>query len=108
MLSELASTGWAAGELLAAEESPKGPEFGKSSPLALVVILVLLVGTFALIYSMNKHVRNLPETFERSHPAADQARDEGTDLSIAELSDTEDVSPATGFSADSGTSSSSE
>lgn len=55
-----------------------GPDFGKAGPLGLAVVLVLLVGTFLLIRSMNSHLRKLPETFDPEHPEADQAADEGT------------------------------
>ncbi|WP_338893490.1 hypothetical protein [Rhodococcus sovatensis] len=56
-----------------------GPEFGKSSPIGLVIIVALLVGTALLIWSMNKQIKKLPDTFEKDDPAADQELDEGTD-----------------------------
>ena len=52
-------------------EEPQGPEFGKASPLGLLVILLLLVGTAFLIWSMSRQLKKLPEP--------DQAFDEGTD-----------------------------
>lgn len=63
--------------------TPTGPEFGKASPLGLAVVLVLLIGTFLLVRSMNKHLKNLPETFEPEHPEPDQEADEGTEPGIA-------------------------
>lgn len=48
--------------------SDRGEEFGKTSPIALVVILLLGVATVLLIRSMNKRLRNVPESFE---PAQD-------------------------------------
>ena len=36
------------------------------------------VGTFALIWSMNRHLKKLPERFDRAHPEPDQAADDGT------------------------------
>ncbi|RDI35787.1 hypothetical protein DEU38_101267 [Rhodococcus sp. AG1013] len=63
--------------------SPQGPEFGKASPLGLVLIVALLVGTVLLIRSMNKQLRKLPDDFEPEHPEADQAADEGTDRGAA-------------------------
>ncbi|MEU4316070.1 hypothetical protein [Nocardia sp. NPDC024068] len=63
--------------------TPTGPEFGKASPLGLAVVLILLIGTFLLVRSMNKHLKNLPETFEPEHPEPDQEADEGTDPGIA-------------------------
>ncbi|MBI3227138.1 MAG: hypothetical protein HYZ39_18990 [Mycolicibacterium cosmeticum] len=65
---------------LLAEDGPRdtGPDFGKASPLGLVVVVLLLVGTFALVWSMNKHLKRLPESFDPDHPEPDQAIDEGT------------------------------
>jgi len=59
--------------------TPTGPEFGKASPLGLAIVLLLLVGTFLLVRSMNRHLKNLPPTFEPEHPEPDQAADEGTE-----------------------------
>lgn len=58
---------------------PTGPEFGKASPVAAVIVLALMIALFLLIRSMNKHLRKLPETFEPEHPEPDQAADDGTD-----------------------------
>lgn len=63
--------------------TPTGPEFGKASPLGLVIILVLLAGTVLLVRSMNRHIKRLPATFEPEHPEPDQAADEGTEPGIA-------------------------
>lgn len=60
-------------------QQPTGPEFGKSSPVGLVIIVALLVGTALLIWSMNKQIKKLPETFEKESPGPDQELDEGTD-----------------------------
>ena len=48
-----------------AEEAPRnsGPDFGKASPVALLVIVLLLIGTFTLVWSMNRHLKRLPESF---------------------------------------------
>ncbi len=53
---------------LLADDAPRntGPDFGKASPFGLVVIVLLLVGTFALVWSMNRHLRKLPKSFEQS------------------------------------------
>ncbi|MEV6100745.1 hypothetical protein [Nocardia sp. NPDC051981] len=63
--------------------SPTGPEFGKASPLGLVIVLVLLAGTILLIRNMNRHIKNLPAEFSPEHPEADQEADEGTEHGIA-------------------------
>ena len=52
--------------------NPSGPEFGKSSPVGLLVILALLIGVI-------RQLKKLPETFEPDHPELDQQADEGTD-----------------------------
>lgn len=64
--------------LAADEPRNTGPEFGKATPLGLLITVALLVGTFALVWSMNRHLRKLPESFDRDHPEPDQAADEGT------------------------------
>lgn len=42
----------------------QGPEFGKASPIALVLIVLLGLATVLLIRSMNKRIRRLPASFE--------------------------------------------
>ncbi|MEV0245094.1 hypothetical protein AB0H76_00745 [Nocardia sp. NPDC050712] len=74
--------------------TPTGPEFGKASPLGLVIVLVLLAGTVLLVRSMNRHLKNLPETFEPEHPEPDQEADEGTEPGITKA--TKDESGAEG------------
>ena len=66
--------------LLADDQPPRdtGPDFGKASPFGLLVVVLLLVGTFLLIWSMNKHLRKLPESFDRDKPEPDQVADDGT------------------------------
>ncbi len=68
-------------------QQPTGPEFGKSSPVGLVIIIALLFGTALLIWSMNKQLKKLPETFEKQDPGPDQELDEGTDRGAIRESD---------------------
>lgn len=67
---------------LLAEEGPKdtGPDFGKASPFGLLIVVLLLIGTFLLVRNMNSRLKKLPESFE-----ADGKADDGT----AEPSDTD-------------------
>ena len=62
-----------------ADDAPRdtGPDFGKASPVGLVIVVLLLVGTFLLLWSMNRHLRKLPESFDRDNPGPDRAEDEG-------------------------------
>jgi hypothetical protein len=65
---------------LLAQTAPRdtGPDFGKASPFGLLVVVLLLIGTFFLVWSMNKHLRKLPQSFDAEHPEPDQATDAGT------------------------------
>ncbi|OFJ55064.1 hypothetical protein [Mycolicibacterium grossiae] len=65
---------------LLADDTPRetGPDFGKASPFGLLVVVVLLIGTFLLVWSMNRHLKRLPESFDPEHPEPDQALDDGT------------------------------
>ncbi|GAB0102120.1 hypothetical protein JMUB6875_10870 [Nocardia sp. JMUB6875] len=73
--------------------SPTGPEFGKASPLGLVIVLVLLAGTILLVRNMNKHIKNLPAEFSPEHPEPDQEADEGTEHGVAARDDDDDAEP---------------
>ena len=42
----------------------QGEEFGKASPIGLFLILALLIAVVLLIRSMNRRLRNLPESFD--------------------------------------------
>ena len=49
-----------------------GPDFGKASPLGLLVVVILLIGVFILVWSMNRHLKKLPKTFD-GEPADSEA-----------------------------------
>lgn len=72
-----------------ADDAPPntGPDFGKASPAGLLVIVLLLIGTFFLVWSMNRHLKKLPKSFDPEHPEPDQAVDDGTVEEVAESSD---------------------
>ncbi len=61
--------------------SNRGDEFGSSSPIALVVILLLGIATAFLIRSMNKRLRNVPRSFDppEESPSADSPDDAHVD-----------------------------
>jgi hypothetical protein len=60
---------------LLADDAPRdtGPDFGKASPFGLVIVVLLLIGTFLLVWSMNRHLRKLPKSFDDEQPEADDA-----------------------------------
>ncbi len=49
--------------VLADEPTMSGPDFGKASPVGLLVVVLLLIGVFALVRSMNRHLKRVPKTF---------------------------------------------
>jgi hypothetical protein len=46
------------------DEGGQGEDFGKSSPVGFVVLLLFFVAVIFLIRSMNKHLRRVPESFD--------------------------------------------
>jgi len=56
--------------------SERGEEFGKTSPIALVVILLLGLATALLIRSMNKQLRKVPPSFD-PEPRESREGDDG-------------------------------
>lgn len=56
-------------------DTPGKEEFGKSSPLGLVVMLLFLVAVVLLVRSMTKHLKRLPESFDE--PEQQDKQDEG-------------------------------
>lgn len=55
---------------LLADGAPRntGPDFGKASPFGLAVVVLLLIATFLLVWSMNRHLRKLPKSFDHADP----------------------------------------
>ncbi len=81
MLVDLGSVpvGQTVGLVLAQDPAPppgKGEEFGKASPVGLVVLVVLFLATILLVRSMNKHLRKVPASFEAD--ASDDASDDAS------------------------------
>ncbi|EUA29837.1 hypothetical protein I553_4090 [Mycobacterium xenopi 4042] len=54
-----------------ADDAPRhtGPDFGKASPMGLLVIVLLLLATVFLIRSMNRQLKKVPESFDRDNPS---------------------------------------
>lgn len=66
--------------VLLADDAPRntGPDFGKASPVGLLIVVLLLIATFALVWSMNRHLKKLPKSFDDESPESDdeEASDE--------------------------------
>lgn len=50
--------------LLAEGPANTGPDFGKASPVGLLVVVLLLIGVFILVWSMNRHLKRVPQSFD--------------------------------------------
>ena len=50
-----------------------GPDFGKASPFGLLIIVLLLICTGFLVWSMNRHLKKLPDRFGRTNAAPEHA-----------------------------------
>jgi hypothetical protein len=69
---------WLALTVLADDAPPNtGPDFGKASPFGLLVVVVLLIATFFLVRSMNRHLKKLPESFDDADGASSADGDSG-------------------------------
>jgi hypothetical protein len=75
---------------LADAPTQTGPEFGEAGPAGLLVVVLLLIGVFALVWSMNRHLKRLPETFDAA-PAGQEAS--GADDPPADVPDREGEGP---------------
>ncbi|MBB4688466.1 hypothetical protein [Amycolatopsis jiangsuensis] len=54
----------------------QGEDFGKSSPVGLLVLILFLIAVAFLIRSMSKHLKKVPASFEpEEEPAADSTGD---------------------------------
>ncbi|MHA6798482.1 hypothetical protein [Bounagaea algeriensis] len=48
----------------------QGEDFGKSSPVGLLLLVLLMIGMCLLVWSMSRHLRRLPERFDEEKAAA--------------------------------------
>jgi hypothetical protein len=61
----------------------RGADFGKSSPVGLLVMLLFLIAVVFLVRSMTKHLKRVPESF-------DPPSDEPTEPTEAEASESQE------------------
>lgn len=61
--------------ILLAEEPNRGPDYGKASPVGLLVLLLLLVGVFFLWRSMGRQIKKVPASFDPPGPATADGRE---------------------------------
>ncbi len=53
-----------------ADPGGQGEDFGKSSPVGLLLLTLLMIGVCLLVWSMTRHLRRLPERFDEDRAAA--------------------------------------
>jgi hypothetical protein len=55
------------------DKDPGGQQedFGKSSPLGLLILVLFFIAVFFLVKSMSKHLRKLPASFDDPAPEAE-------------------------------------
>ena len=70
--------------LLADGPTKTGPDFGKASPVGLLIVVLLLFGVFALVWSMNRHLKKIPESFD-ALDGADGVSDDRSDAGSADI-----------------------
>jgi hypothetical protein len=56
----------------------RGEDFGKSSPVGLLVLILFLVAVVFLARSMTKHLKRVPASFEEQPAAGKHEADDGT------------------------------
>lgn len=74
----------ALGILLAEEPVNTGPDFGKASPVGLVIVVLLLIAVLLLGWSMNRQLKKVPKSFDEPETAAGADSDAGTESSGGE------------------------
>ena len=72
----------ALGILLAEEPVNTGPDFGKASPVGLVVVILLLVAVLLLGRSLSRQLKKVPESFDEPGTATEAA--DGTESPAGE------------------------
>jgi hypothetical protein len=56
----------------------QGEDFGKSSPVALLVLLLFFIAVAFLVRSMTKHLKRVPASFDKEEPEAAEEPGEKT------------------------------
>ncbi|WP_406638260.1 hypothetical protein [Amycolatopsis sp. WGS_07] len=54
----------------------QGEDFGKSSPVGLLVLILFLIAVVFLVRSMSKHLKKVPETFDKEEAASEPGSSE--------------------------------
>jgi hypothetical protein len=77
------------------EPGGRGEDFGKSSPVGLLVLLLFFVAVAFLVRSMTKHLKRVPESFDKEpETAEDESEAADGEASPAPAGGAESVKPA--------------
>jgi Na+-transporting methylmalonyl-CoA/oxaloacetate decarboxylase gamma subunit len=60
----------------------QGEDFGKSSPVGFLILILFLIAVALLVRSMTKHLKRVPESFDE--PASEPKASETPDADVAE------------------------
>lgn len=55
------------------EPGGRGEDFGKSSPVGLLVLLLFFIAVAFLVRSMTKHLKRVPASFDEPEPSSEAA-----------------------------------
>lgn len=74
------------------QEDPggQGEDFGKSSPVGLLVLLLFFVAVALLVRSMTKHLKRVPASFDPPAESAEQPAEEAKESETAPPSNGEE------------------
>ncbi len=62
-----------------ADPGGQGEDFGKSSPVGLLLLIVFAIAVAFLIRSMTKHLKRVPASFDKPEDAPDKDASAGPD-----------------------------
>ncbi|ATY14693.1 hypothetical protein CU254_32970 [Amycolatopsis sp. AA4] len=72
----------------------QGEDFGKSSPVGLLVLILFLVAVVFLVRSMSKHLKKVPQTFDQEEAASETGSADGSVSAEAEADSETAPAPA--------------
>lgn len=70
--------------VLADPPKNSGPDFGKASPLGLLIVVLLLIGVFILVWSMNRQLKKVPKSFDPEPAEVEAAPEAGDEAPAAD------------------------
>ncbi|AUI61598.1 hypothetical protein [Amycolatopsis sp. BJA-103] len=72
----------------------QGEDFGKSSPVGFLILILFLIAVALLVRSMTKHLKRLPESFDEPAATSDAASETPADETSVEKAVVEEPAAA--------------